>query len=60
LQESRLLVRSGTLILRLAESRGALFGVPTEKDMKLLSGRLGLDWKVEIVPDEELHGDPVD
>jgi exopolyphosphatase/guanosine-5'-triphosphate,3'-diphosphate pyrophosphatase len=58
LQESRLLVRNGTLILRLAESRGALFGVPTEKDMKLLSGRLGLDWKVEIVPDEELHGDP--
>lgn len=57
LQETRLLVRDGTLVLRLAESHGALFGVPTEKDIKLLSGRLGLDWTVEIVPDEELHAE---
>lgn len=55
LQVSRIFVRESTLILRLASSHEALFGVPTEKDIKLLSGRLGLGWAVEIVPDEELH-----
>ena len=55
LQESRLTVEKGALLLRLAESQGALFGFSTEKDMKLLSGHLGLDWKVEIVPDAELR-----
>ncbi len=54
LQVSRLVVQDECLILRLATSHGALFGVPTEKDMKLLAGRLGLDWAVEIVSDEEL------
>ena len=57
LQVSRLIVRDNTLVLRLANSHGALFGVTTEKDMKLLSGRLDLDWAVEIVPDEDLHAD---
>ena len=55
LQESRLTVEKGALLLRLAESQGALFGFSTEKDMKLLSGHLGLYWKVEIVPDAELR-----
>jgi len=54
LRASRLLVEDERLILRLAKSHAALFGVPTEKDMKLLAGRLGLDWAVEIVSDEEL------
>lgn len=54
LQVSRLIVRDGALVLKLAESHAALFGIPTEKDMKLLSGRLGLDWQLEIVPDEAL------
>ena len=54
LQISRLLVEKDTLILRLAKSHGALFGVPTEKDIKLLAAQRNLDWKVEIVPDEEL------
>lgn len=55
LQMSRLLVEEGQLVLRLAQSHKALFGIPTEKDMKLLAGRRGLDWAVEIVADDELH-----
>ena len=39
---------------RLAKSHAALFGVPTEKDITLLAGRLGLDWEVQIVPDNAL------
>ena len=27
----------------------ALFGQPTEKDLKLLAGRLGIGWRVDIV-----------
>lgn len=55
LQESRLSVKDGTLTLRLAQSQAALFGVYTEKDMKLLSGRLGLDWAVEVDADDEFR-----
>jgi exopolyphosphatase/guanosine-5'-triphosphate,3'-diphosphate pyrophosphatase len=55
LQVSRLVVDDHTLILRLARSHEALFGVPTEKDMKLLSDHLGLGWAVEIVADEDLR-----
>jgi exopolyphosphatase/guanosine-5'-triphosphate,3'-diphosphate pyrophosphatase len=51
LEVSRLVVEEGTLVLRLAESHEALFGQPTEKDMKLLAGRLGIDWRVDVVPD---------
>lgn len=54
LQVSRLVVRDDALVLRLAQSHAALFGQSTEKDMKLLSGRLGLAWRVEIVDDEAL------
>lgn len=56
-QASRLLVHGNTLVLRLAQSHAALFGVPTEKDMKLLAGRRGFDWTVETVADEELNAD---
>lgn len=55
LQVSRLLREGGTLVLRLARSHEALFGVPVEKDMKLLSGRLGTDYRVEIVDDDALY-----
>ena len=55
LQESRLAVEGDVLTLKLAKSQEALFGLPTEKDMKLLSGRLGLGWTVEIVPDGALR-----
>ncbi len=60
LQFSRLRVEDDTLTLRLAESHGDLFGVPTEKDMKLLADRLGLDWTVRIVSDDELLEDQSD
>ncbi|MEM8725733.1 MAG: Ppx/GppA family phosphatase [Pseudomonadota bacterium] len=55
LQVSRLVLGYDGLILRLAETHRDLFGVPTEKDMKLLADRLGVDFKVEIVADEALH-----
>lgn len=55
LQESRLSVEKGKLTLTLAQSQEALFGLSTEKDMKLLAARLGLDWTVETVPDDELR-----
>jgi len=55
LQESRLTLQDGVLTLKLADSQGALFGFSTEKDMKLLAGHLGRDWKVEVVSDDELR-----
>ncbi|MFN3862715.1 MAG: Ppx/GppA family phosphatase [Erythrobacter sp.] len=54
LEVSRLVVSDGALVLRLADSHAALFGVPTEKDIKALAGRLGMPWEVEIVPDSAL------
>lgn len=57
LQVSRLLVDEDALVLRLAESHEALFGVPSEKDMKLLAGAKGLEWRLEIVADEVLRED---
>jgi exopolyphosphatase/guanosine-5'-triphosphate,3'-diphosphate pyrophosphatase len=61
LQVSRLVVRDGTLVLKLANSHAALFGQSIEKDMKLLSGRLGLGWTVEVVADDALpQGDERD
>jgi len=54
LQVSRLRVEDETLVLRLAESHAALFGIPTEKDMKLLSARLNLDWRVDVLAESDL------
>ncbi len=54
LEVSRLAIDEAGLVLRLAESHAALFGQPTEKDMKLLAGKLGLAWRVEIVPESAL------
>lgn len=54
LEVSRLVIDETGLVLRLAESHAALFGQPNEKDMKLLSGRLGLAWRVEVVPETAL------
>ena len=51
LDASRLVVEQGALVLQLAKSHEALFGQPTEKDMKLLAGRMGLGWRVEVVPE---------
>jgi exopolyphosphatase/guanosine-5'-triphosphate,3'-diphosphate pyrophosphatase len=54
LEVSRLVVEEGTLVLRLADSHAALFGQPSEKDIKALAGRLGTPWRVEIVSDSAL------
>jgi exopolyphosphatase / guanosine-5'-triphosphate,3'-diphosphate pyrophosphatase len=51
LEVSKLGIADGALVLTLAESHAALFGQPTEKDMKLLAGRLGLAWRVDVVPE---------
>ena len=51
LEVSRLVVEDGTLVLQLAQSHADLFGQPTEKDMKLLAGRLGVGWRVDVVPE---------
>jgi exopolyphosphatase / guanosine-5'-triphosphate,3'-diphosphate pyrophosphatase len=51
LEVSKLGIVEGQLVLTLAESHAALFGQPTEKDMKLLAGRLGLGWRVDVVPE---------
>ncbi|SMQ69864.1 exopolyphosphatase / guanosine-5'-triphosphate,3'-diphosphate pyrophosphatase [Altererythrobacter xiamenensis] len=55
LQVSRIGMEDGTLMLDLLESHADLFGVPNEKDMKLLADRLGSDFDLRIVPDEEWH-----
>nr|WP_298929692.1 Ppx/GppA family phosphatase [uncultured Erythrobacter sp.] len=57
LQVSRLIIRDGILVLRIEESHAALFGLPTEKDIRLLAGQLGAEWTVEIVKAGELHAD---
>jgi exopolyphosphatase/guanosine-5'-triphosphate,3'-diphosphate pyrophosphatase len=51
LEATRLRVEDGALVLELAKSHEALFGAPTEKDMKLLAGRLGLGWRTSVVPE---------
>ncbi|MEE4155016.1 MAG: Ppx/GppA family phosphatase [Erythrobacter sp.] len=56
LQVSRLLRIEDMLTLRLARSHEALYGVPVEKDMKLLAGHLGCAFRVEIVADDALYG----
>lgn len=54
LQVSRLTRDAGQLTLHLQHSHRHLYGVPVEKDMLLLSARLGTDFDVRIVPDDEL------
>ena len=51
-QISRLLRDEDRLILRLQESHQDLYGVPVEKDLKLLSDRFNLVPVVEIVPED--------
>lgn len=55
LDMSRLFVSGDELVLRLARSHAALATGPVDKDMKLLSGRLGLTPRVDIVEDDELR-----
>ena len=60
LDMSRLFVEGDDLVLRLATSHADLATGPVDKDMKLLSGRLGLTARVEIVEDGELRGRELD
>lgn len=48
LEASRLTVEGGELRLFIADTHRALFGQPTEKDMRLLAERFGLGWAVTI------------
>ncbi|MGB7372986.1 Ppx/GppA family phosphatase [Pontixanthobacter sp.] len=48
-QLSSLTIESGTLLLSIEASHADLFGLPTEKDMALLAGRLGLEPEMRIV-----------
>ncbi len=50
-QSSSLAIADGKLILTLEEAHGALFGIPNEKDLRLLAERLGLEPVLSIVPD---------
>jgi exopolyphosphatase/guanosine-5'-triphosphate,3'-diphosphate pyrophosphatase len=54
LEVSKLVIAEGALELRLAHSHAALFGSPTEKDLKQLAGRLGLGWRLAVVPESAL------
>ncbi|MEM7690311.1 MAG: Ppx/GppA family phosphatase [Pseudomonadota bacterium] len=55
LDMSRLVLEDDALVLRLATSHAALATGPVDKDMKLLSGRLGLIPRVDIVEDADLR-----
>ena len=66
-QVSRLLREGKRLTLLLRESHGDLHGIPTEKDMKLLSDHLGLDYEIRVVANDDWEaaagnalGDPFD
>ncbi|WP_237487383.1 Ppx/GppA family phosphatase [Parapontixanthobacter aurantiacus] len=52
LQASSLVRDEDRLVLRLEEGHRDLFGVPNEKDLRQLSERLGLDYALDIVPDD--------
>ena len=54
LQVSRLAIEESALVLRLTQSHEALFGVSTEKDIRILAEHLKLDWRVEIVGNDAL------
>ena len=51
-QVSRLMRVEDRLVLRLQESHRDLYGIPVEKDLKLLADQLGLAPDLEIVPDD--------
>ena len=55
LEVSRLHLGDGELVLRIAQSHAALFGQGNEKDIAALARRMGCNWRVEIVAEDELH-----
>ena len=60
LHVSRIGIVDDTLLLSLLASHADLFGIPNEKDMKLLADRLGVDFDVRIVTEDEWHSDSDD
>lgn len=59
LEVSRLQVEDARLVLELEESHAALYGVPTRKDMRLLSRALGLEPELRIIMDGEAESECV-
>jgi exopolyphosphatase/guanosine-5'-triphosphate,3'-diphosphate pyrophosphatase len=53
-QASSLAIEDGQLVLTLEQGHASLFGIPNEKDLRLLADRLGMESKVEIVPDASI------
>ncbi len=58
-ESTRLAIEDGKLVLKLEESHAPLFGVPNEKDLRLLGDQLGLEYLAEIVPDFSVAATPV-
>lgn len=52
-QRTRLARSGGLLVLSLEESHAALFGIPNEKDLRLLADWLKLEPRVEILKDQD-------
>ena len=49
-QASSLATTDGMLVLTIEESHAGMIGLPTEKDLRLLADRLGMESRIEIVP----------
>ena len=54
---SSLAIEGSKLVLSLDESHAELFGIPTEKDMALLAGRLSLEPVMKVVDDQKAQAD---
>lgn len=53
-----LAVEDDKLVLRLGQDHADLFGIPNEKDLRLLADRLGLEAQVVIVPEAVIEHTP--
>jgi exopolyphosphatase/guanosine-5'-triphosphate,3'-diphosphate pyrophosphatase len=60
LNVSRMKIEGETLVLELHDTHADLFGIPTEKDLRLLSDHQGMDYAVRIIPAAEWHEDEGD
>ncbi|GAB5347790.1 Ppx/GppA phosphatase family protein [Alteriqipengyuania sp. 357] len=54
LDASRLVREKKSLVLTLAKSHAALYGPPTERDLALLAGHLGLEPEVRVMGEKKL------
>ncbi len=53
-QASSLAIKGGRLVLTLEQSHAGLLGILNQKDLSLLADRLGVESKIEIVPDASI------